>query len=147
VIITFDTGILVRATPASKGPARRLIESLANNPAHTLATSEFILGEVGKVLSYPRMEALLGIDSRGIREYLGFLRSVSKIEHPVRGLPVVLNDPSDDPIVYTAVTARADVLCALDRHLHAPNVVAFCKSRNIAVLTDLELLNRLQLLR
>ncbi len=144
MIVTFDTGILVRATPASKGPARRLIESVANNPAHKLVTSEFILGEVGKVLCYSRMETLLGIDSNAIHEYLAFLRRVSTISDPLPGLPIVLNDPNDDPIVYTAVTARADVLCALDSHLHAPNVVAFCQSHGIAVMTDLELL---QLLR
>jgi hypothetical protein len=58
MIITFDSSILVRATKRSAGPARRLIDSLAASPDHVIALSPFIVGEVGKVLSYPRMQAL-----------------------------------------------------------------------------------------
>jgi hypothetical protein len=55
MIVTFDSSILVRATKRSNGPARRLIDVLAGHPEHTIALSPYILGEVGKVLSYPRM--------------------------------------------------------------------------------------------
>jgi len=96
------------------------------------------------VLCYPRMERLLGLSTDSIHEFLADLRTRCKVIDPAPGLPVVLNDPNDDPIVYTAVAARADVLCAIDRDLHAPNVLAFCKARGIEVVTDLELL---QLLR
>jgi predicted nucleic acid-binding protein len=57
MIVTFDASILVRATTRSKGPARRLIDALAGHSDHIIALSPFILGEVGKVLSYPRMQA------------------------------------------------------------------------------------------
>ena len=56
MIVTFDSSILVRATKRSNGPARRLIDILATHPDHVIALSPFILGEVGKVLSYPRMQ-------------------------------------------------------------------------------------------
>ena len=61
MIVTFDTSILVRATKRSDGPARKVINALALNPDHVIALSPFILGEVGKVLSYPRMQALYGL--------------------------------------------------------------------------------------
>lgn len=141
---TFDTGILVRATPVSTGPTKRLVESVSDNPNHEIILSEFILGEVGRVLAYPRMQKLLGLSGDDIHAYVAELRVRCWIIDPMMGWPIVLNDPNDDPIVYTAITGKADVLCALDRDLHAPNVVAFCKSHGIAVMTDLELL---QLLR
>jgi len=57
MIVTFDTNILVRATRRSKGPARRVVDAIASNPDHVIALSPFILGEVGKALSYPRMQS------------------------------------------------------------------------------------------
>ena len=123
MIVTFDTNILVRATKRSSGPARRVIDAIASNPHHVIALSPFILGEVGKVLSYPRMQALFKLTADDINEHVAFLRSVSRIVEPQRGLPIVLSDPSDDVIVYTAVAAGADVLCVRDRHFYDRNVL------------------------
>lgn len=143
MIIALDTGIHVRATPRSSGPARRLLQRIADDSSHVLAISPFILAEIGKVLCYPRMQSLLGVTPEEIHEHLAYLRSICRIVEPEVGFPVVLNDPDDDPIVYTAVAAGADVLCAVDRHFHAPNVVAFCQRYRIQIMTDLELLSRL----
>lgn len=59
-------------------------------------------------------------------------------------LPVVPNDPDDDHIVAAAVAARADVICTLNRHLHALGVRDYCAQRSIDILTDVELLERLR---
>jgi hypothetical protein len=56
---------------------------------------------------------------------------------------IVLGDPYDDPVVYTAVNGRADVLCALDRHFYAPNVVAFCQQHGTEIMSDVDLLQKL----
>ena len=34
MIVTFDTGILVRATERSDGPARRALKAVIHNPTH-----------------------------------------------------------------------------------------------------------------
>jgi predicted nucleic acid-binding protein len=60
MIVTLDTSILVRATKRSRGPARRVIDALASDSNHVIALSPFILGEVGKVLSYPRIKPYTG---------------------------------------------------------------------------------------
>ena len=41
-----------------------------------------------------------------------YLRRIARLVDVEIGMPVVLNDPNDDPMVYTAVGAGADVLCA-----------------------------------
>jgi putative PIN family toxin of toxin-antitoxin system len=125
VILTLDTAILVRATFRSHGPAGRLLAAIAANPAHVLALSPFIVGEVGKVLSYPRMTRLLHITPDEIEAHLAYLRTVARLVELPSGIPVVLTDPNDDPIVYTAVGAGANVLCTRDRNFYAPNVIAF----------------------
>jgi len=103
MIVTLDTSILVRATKRSDGLAR----------------------EVGKVLSYPRMQALYEPTPDEIHSHVDFLRSIARIVEPQRGLPVVLSDPNNNPILYTAVAAGADILCVRDRHFYDPVIVAF----------------------
>ena len=64
----------------------------------------------------------------------------------VESMPVgiVPDDPSDDMIVATALAGRADVICTRDRHLHHPEVRAWCADRGIRILNDIELLELLQ---
>jgi putative PIN family toxin of toxin-antitoxin system len=145
MIVTFDTSILVRATKRSDGPARKVINALALNPSHVIALSPFILGEVGKVLAYPRMQALYKLTGDEIHNHVEFLRSIARIVEPQLGWPIVLSDPNDDPVVYTAVAAGANVLCAKDRHFYEPAVVAFCRREGIQVMDDLSLLELLSL--
>ena len=144
MIITFDTSILVRATKRSNGPARKVIELLAANSNHVIVLSFFILSEVARVLSYPRLRALYRLTDDEIHEHLLFLQSICRIVEPQPGLPVVLSDPKDDPIVYTAVAAGADILCVKDRHFYESNVIAFCKQEDIQVMDDVALLELLQ---
>ena len=127
MIITFDTSILVRATTTSKGPARRVVNAMESTPNMSFFSS-YISGEVGKVLSYPRMQALFGLSAVEIHGHVKFLRSISRIVEPRRGLlPVVLLDPHDDAVLYTAVKAGADVLWVMDRHFRGAHVVGICE--------------------
>ena len=71
------------------------------------------------------------------------VRSVSRVVEPVGGLPVVLSDPHDDPVLYTAVAAGADILCVKDRDFYEPHVVAFCKRQDIELMDDVALLHLL----
>jgi putative PIN family toxin of toxin-antitoxin system len=144
MIVAFDSSILVRATKRSAGPARRLIDALAARPDHVIALSPFILGEVGKVLSYPRMQELFGLSAEEIRDHVEYLSSISRIVEPQIGLPVVLLGPNDDAVVYTALAAGADVLCVQDRHFFDANVVAFCAREDIRVTDELALLSLLK---
>jgi len=142
--ITADAGILARSAGRSNGPAKRLIEVVAASPVHRLALSEFILAEVGKTLAYSRLSEVLQMSSSEIHAFVSLLRRSAVLVEPSVGLPVVLNDPKDDPVIYTAVAAEADVLCARDRHFHVPNVLRFCRRYGIEVLDEIELLAKLE---
>jgi predicted nucleic acid-binding protein len=90
MIITLDTGILVRATARSNGPARRLLQKIANDSSHILAISPFILGEVGKALAYSKLSGVLHITPEEIDEHVDRLRRISRVVEPDLGIPVVL---------------------------------------------------------
>jgi putative PIN family toxin of toxin-antitoxin system len=140
--VTPDTGILVRMNVKAKGPARRLLEIILAGP-HELVLSEFLLDETARALRYPRLQKLYHLSAEDIDEHIQRLRESADLVTPVVYKPVVLADPNDDPVVYTAVAGGTEVLCTLDRDFYAPEVVVFCRDRGIEVMNDLDLLREL----
>src|SRR4051794_13625489 len=125
--VVIDSGVLVRVSSNRAGPAYRLVTSLTP-PQDQIILSEFMVSEVVRVLGYPRIQFRQRLGPGGIDEHVSWLRSMSEIVEPAQGPPVVLADPKDDPIVYTAVAGKADVLCTLDRHFQAPAVIEFLRT-------------------
>jgi putative PIN family toxin of toxin-antitoxin system len=126
------------------GSARRLLEMILAG-SHELVLSEFLLQETTRVLQYPRLQKLYPLTSEDITEHIDLLRAHSDLVAPVVFRPVVLADPNDDPVIYTAVAGRADVLCAMDRDFYAPDVVGFCREQGIEIMNDVQLLQMLTL--
>lgn len=144
--IVLDTNILVRAHANARGPARDLLILVGQEPEHTLLLSPFLLEELERVLGYERVQRLTRLTITENIEYLRYLRrvDVSEMIFPGPAPGVVLADPDDDPVVHTAVTGRADVLCTLNRHFYVPPVVEYCRERGVLIANDLELLRLLR---
>lgn len=134
-----DSAILVRANKRSTGPARSLFE-IVRKQGHPLIVSPFLLQEIARVLNYPRARLVFKLNEAEIAEFIAERESFAEVYDPVVSEPVVRKDPNDDPVVYTAVVGKADVICTLDRHFYDPPVLEFCRMRNIRVMTDVELL-------
>src|SRR5205807_4623637 len=100
--ITPDTSILVRMNAKATGPARHLFDILLAGP-HELVVSEFLLEETAHVLHYPRMQALYELSENDIWEHVELLRLRADLVFPLVHEAVVLADPNDDPVIYTAV--------------------------------------------
>jgi len=141
--IVLDTNVLVRANIKVQGPARDLLLKIAYSD-HVLVTSPFLLREVERALAYPRLQKLWRLTLQDIQEHVQFLVKISELVHPIIEAPVVLQDPNDDPVVYTAIQGKADVLCTLDRDFYEAEVVAFCRKRGVSVVDDVELLQKLK---
>lgn len=139
-----DTNILARAAYSFGGPASKVLKEL-RQPGHTLIASEFLLGEVSRVLRYPRLARYHGLGDAAIDRFVadvaGACLLVDLAQSPAEG--VVSSDPDDDSIVATAVAGNAEVLCTLDKHLHQSEVVGYCTARGIRVLGDVDLLGLL----
>jgi putative PIN family toxin of toxin-antitoxin system len=142
--VTLDSGILARGSASPTGPAARLITELAHYGL-PLVLSEFILDEVRKTLGYSRMQARYGLTAEEIEARVDHLRAVSEIVVPAIGPPIVLEDPKDDPVVYTAISGNADVLCTLDHHFYTARVLEVLGRYGVQVMTDVALLRRLLL--
>lgn len=141
--IVADTGILVRGPAKATGPAREVLLQIRDSE-HTLILSPFLLEQVRRVLRYPRMQKLFALTEDEIESYIQFLQDAAELINPAIKDPVVLADPTDDPVIYTAVDGRADILCAMDRDFYAPPVIAFCRQRGIEIMDDVALLRKLR---
>lgn len=139
---TLDSNILVRAVTSPRGPALRLLDIVLG--AHTLVLSRFILDEVERVLLYPRIQARYRITPAEAARFAGSLADAAHMIEPVITSPIVLSDPADDPVLYTAADGKSDVLCTGNsRHFAVPEVQDFCDAHGIRVMTDVEVLRDL----
>src|SRR5262245_25607177 len=93
--------------------------------------------------AYPRLRSLSQLTDIKIQQHVQLLRSVCRLVEPASGPCIVQSDPNDDPVLYTAVAADADVLCTKDLDFYEPDVLAFCTRQDIRVMDDLELLTLL----
>jgi putative PIN family toxin of toxin-antitoxin system len=142
VRVTLDSNILVRAMASPQGPALRLLDMILG--VHILVLSRFILDEVERVLLYPRLQARYQIKASEAARFTGNLAEAAHMVEPVIVRPLVLSDPADDAVLYTAADGNADVLCTRNmRHFDAPEVQSFCVARGIRVMTDLDVLQEL----
>lgn len=135
--ITPDTMVLVRTNVRAFGPARELLKVVHQIGAR-LVVSPFILDEVRRVLSYPRIQAMYHLSGVEIGEHLQYIESLSDIVIPLEGQPVVLKDPNDDPVVFTALAGQADVLCTGDKHFYEPDVLSFCSRYGVRLMAEVE---------
>jgi predicted nucleic acid-binding protein len=109
--------------------------------AHTLVLSRFIIDEVERVLLYPRIQSRLRITPTEAARFCGSLANAAHLVEPVVSAPVILSDPADDPVLYTAADGKADILCtANSRHFATLEARDFCLIHGIRVMTDVEAL-------
>jgi putative PIN family toxin of toxin-antitoxin system len=140
--LLLDTNILARAVVGPPGPAHALF-LLATHHAHVLVLSPFLIAELSRVLRYNRLRPLHGLSDGEIDQLMDDLVLIAELVDP----PVasgISTDPDDNAVIAAAQAGRAEVLCSLDRHLHAKQCRAHCAALGIDVLTDVELLARLR---
>jgi len=110
VRIALDSSVLIAAHISRAGVCAELLEDLLLH--HELATSEFILGELSRKLvekfRFPEREAA---------QVAAFLRRASVVVEPVDFPSDVCRDPTDVPILGTAVDGDCALLISVDRVL------------------------------
>ena len=140
--VVFDSNVLARAHQRADGPARQALVQVTRG-SHTLILSSYILWELERVLAYPRLLKRSGLSPDDIAEYLENLAEIAYLVTPEPVPEYVLRDPTDGPILGTALAGQAEILCTRDADLLAEDVRRFCSAKGIRVLTDLEFLETL----
>lgn len=139
--IVSDTNVLARAHQLAHGPARRGLLFVATG-SDVLILSQYLLQELRRILTYPRLVRNSGLTPLDISEYLDYLARASTLVHPISLPRNLLEDQADEPVLGTALAGNADVICTRDAHFFAEDVQGFVAARGIQILTDVQLLRR-----
>lgn len=86
--------------PAQTGPARQVLQTLAV-PPHIFITAPPLLAELARVLDYPRLRAIHGLDAPAIARYVQNVQAAALIVplSPSMLTAVVPADPDDNAVV------------------------------------------------
>jgi putative PIN family toxin of toxin-antitoxin system len=141
--LVLDANILLRTVISPDGPAAAVLGLISESQIHSLIVSGYLLDEVAEKLLEPRIQRRFAMSSSQVWRVTYDLARIGEWSEPER-LKAIMTDPDDQPILETAVTGRADVLCTRDRDFHEPLVSEFCRARGIRVIDDLALLRELR---
>jgi uncharacterized protein len=110
VRIALDSSVLIAAHISRAGVCAELLEDVLLH--HELVTSEFILDELDRKLvekfNFPRRE---------VDQVTAFLRRVALVVIPADLPSNVCRDPSDIPVLGTAIGGECTLLVSVDRDL------------------------------
>ena len=140
--VVIDSNVLARATPGKSSASREVLLLLTSAP-HTLITAIALLTELARILQYPRLRALHGLDDAGIQGFLHSVQTGALIVAPASPAPIQTQDPDDDLVIATAVAGQGDAICTRDRHLFHPSIKAGCAAYGLRIVNEVDLLREL----
>jgi putative PIN family toxin of toxin-antitoxin system len=110
VRVALDSSVLIAAHISRAGVCAELLEDVLLH--HELVTSEFILGELCRKLiekfDFPKRDA---------EQVAAFLRRAGVVVLPTELPPDMCRDPTDVPVLGTAVAGECALLVSVDRDL------------------------------
>jgi putative PIN family toxin of toxin-antitoxin system len=137
--VLLDSNVLLRAVISPDGPARALLHEVRNRDDHGLVLSEYIIGEVQRILAAPRIRKRVSFADDSLAIFLSEICAVAEIVLP-KPSHAIISDANDQPVLDAAITAAVDVICTFDRHFAEPDVQAICARHGIRILDDVALL-------
>ena len=138
--IVLNTNIIVRAVASPSGLASELLRRTISDE-NLLCTSNFMLAELDRVLRYPRVRKIHGLSDTEIEDFVRSIQQVALVVEVDASKSVrVTRDRNDDPVIETAVRARANYLCSIDKDIGAKEVLDHCKAVGVEVISDTTLI-------
>ena len=142
--IVLDTNIIVRAVASPFGLASELLRRTISD-GNLLCTSNFMLAELDRVIRYPRVRKIHGLSDTEIEDFVRSIQLVALVVEVDAAKSLrITRDKNDDPVIETALRAKANYLCSIDKDIGAKEVVDHCKAVGVEVVTDTTLIEILR---
>lgn len=114
--VVIDTNVLLSGLMSPQGAPGRVVAAW-REARFDLVLSMEQLGEIARVLTYPKIQRVLRWDDSRIEQFLKQLYVRAELAD-LRGVAVeALGDPADEPILAALVASQADVLVTGDAQL------------------------------
>lgn len=90
---------------------------------------------------YSRLKFRYEITPEAGARFIAFLCRAAILIDPVILEPIIHASPDEDTVFYTVSDGQAKILCTLNsKYFGLPEVIEFCKSRVIRVVSNIEIL-------
>lgn len=113
--MVLDTNVWISALIWGGNPAE--VVKAAENRRLRIFISEEIVGEISRVLEYPKLKQAYRGSGLGRTDLVEAVLKVSRFIKVTRKVNVVADHPADDKFIECALAARADYIVSGDRHL------------------------------
>lgn len=137
--VVLDTNVIISIL-LWKGKTRKILD-LTQNGKVDIITSDKIITELKKVITYPKFLILVNqsnlTSGRLVRRYL---ESVKLVKDRYL-LKIIEDDPSDNIVLSCALSAKADFIVSGDKHL-----LNLKKFQNIPILSPKEFIDLFELM-
>ena len=141
--IVLDSNLIARALISPNGLAAEILFRVLTED-HLLCSSNFMLAELDRILRYPRLRKVHGLTDERIPEFVASIQVSSfVVDVDITTVRRITRDINDDPIIETAIQAKAAILCSNDKDVLGNTVVDFCMPYGIQVLNDVSLIKLL----
>jgi putative PIN family toxin of toxin-antitoxin system len=114
--IVLDTNVLVSALINPHGTPAQIIDYVFENKIR-LFTSQPILEELERVLSYPKLTKRHGLEREKLKEFIYDLLSIMLLIKGEETIEAIVEDPSDNKYLSCALNAQVDFIISGDVHL------------------------------
>ena len=116
--VVLDTNVLLSCLMAPKGVPGRIVAAWID-PQFELVMSLAQVGEVARVLAYPKIRDRLCWDQERIESFIKQLHVRAEVIDFASTVAEVPRDPKDSPVLAPLVAAKADLLVTGDDDLLA----------------------------
>jgi len=141
--IVLDSNLIARAVISPNGLAAEILFRVLTDD-HLLCSSNFMLAELDRILRYPRLRKVHGLTDAQILEFVASIQVSSfVVDVDITAVRRITRDINDDPIIETAIRAKAAILRSNDKDVLDNTVVVFCMPYGIQVLNDVSLIKLL----
>ena len=138
--IVLDSNLIARAVISPNGLAAEILFQVLTDD-HLLCSSNFMLAELDRILRYPRLRKVHSLTDAQILEFVASIQVSSfVVDVDITAVRRITRDINDDPIIETAIQAKAAILCSNDKDVLDNTVVDFCMPYGIQVLNDVSLI-------
>lgn len=138
LVAVLDTNVYVGGVILSRGIPYQILEAWRRQ-AVILATSEPIVAEIARALSYPRIRDRYSVSDGDIARLVTSLRTDALVVRGVTESGYVSRDPEDDMLIACALEVQADCIVTGDQDL-----LVLGEYQGVEILRPREFLERLE---
>lgn len=135
--IVLDANQFVSAILKPDSNPGQILEMVRRREVDLLLTHP-IIAEISRVLSYPKLVRIHGMDHNTQNRFLRGLIIAGRIVNPEISVNIVTDDPTDNKYIECAVAGNADALITGDKHL-----LVLQAYENVPIITPAQWLQRI----